>query len=177
MKKNPQHERYRRARFFLAVEGESEQSFIKWLDILANQNGLHIHLDCKNLGGGGYESMLEQCKKYKAIGSKAKQSILIVDTDRALRGDDGWSLERLKREAAKNKIEVCFQKPKFEGLLLRLFAGYEQRLELSATEANHQLLKLWPNYVKPEDAISLTKKFSLSDLFRAAQFDFELKRL
>lgn len=52
-----------RTRYFLAVEGESEQSFIKWLQNLADQNGLHVHLDCQPLGGGGYEMMLNNNEK------------------------------------------------------------------------------------------------------------------
>jgi hypothetical protein len=47
-----------RARFFVAVEGESEQSFVTWLQRLSDKE-LHIHLDSVLLGGGGFKSMLE----------------------------------------------------------------------------------------------------------------------
>ncbi|MFN7097214.1 MAG: hypothetical protein ACK4PR_06620 [Gammaproteobacteria bacterium] len=47
-----------RKRFFLAVEGDGEQSFVKWLQELSEQKKLHIHLDCQPLSGGGYSSML-----------------------------------------------------------------------------------------------------------------------
>ena len=40
----------KRVRFFVAVEGESEQSFLVWLQVLA-QKELHIHLDDVLLGG------------------------------------------------------------------------------------------------------------------------------
>jgi hypothetical protein len=48
----------KRARFFAAVEGESEQSFVAWLQMLS-QKDLHIHLDTVLLGGGGFKSMLD----------------------------------------------------------------------------------------------------------------------
>lgn len=33
-----------RKRIYIAVEGEGEQSFIKWLQQLCDQNDLHVHL-------------------------------------------------------------------------------------------------------------------------------------
>ena len=47
-----------RKRFFLAVEGESEQSFAKWIQELADEKDLNVHLQCDVLSGGGYSSML-----------------------------------------------------------------------------------------------------------------------
>ena len=70
---------------YCAVEGEGEQAFIKFLQILANKNGLHIHLDPEILNGGGYESMLANADRHRAKRnrSRAKASILLVDSDRA----------------------------------------------------------------------------------------------
>lgn len=58
----------RRTSFFVAVEGEGEQSFIAWLQRLSDRSGLHIYLDCHVLGGGGYKTMLAgavRCSKQK----------------------------------------------------------------------------------------------------------------
>ena len=57
-----------RTRHFFAVEGEGEQSFIKWIQELSDQNELHVHLDCEVLKGGGYKTMLKgaiRCQKRK----------------------------------------------------------------------------------------------------------------
>lgn len=56
-----------RTRFHAAVEGEGEQSFIKWLQNLSDQQGLHIHLDCQLIGGGGYKSMLNEAVKVSSF--------------------------------------------------------------------------------------------------------------
>jgi hypothetical protein len=32
-----------RKRIYIAVEGDGEQSFIKWLQLLCDENGLHVH--------------------------------------------------------------------------------------------------------------------------------------
>ena len=72
-----------RKRFYIAVEGEGEQSFIKWLQELADKCELFIHLDCQIIKGGGYKTMLHQtvkCRKYK---QDKKASILLVDKDRS----------------------------------------------------------------------------------------------
>lgn len=168
----------KRTRFFFSVEGEGEQSVIKWLQELADQNGLHVHLDCEVLKGGGYKTMLEDAIRYRKRKERqtAKKTILLIDSDRAERGDDGWSLPQLKQEALKNKIHVCVQNPNLEGLLLRLMPGKEN-LQPNVSNAYKQLRSLWPNYEKPADARTLAAKFSLNDLIRAARVDIELKTL
>ncbi len=97
-----------RKRIYLAVEGEGEQSFIKFLQQLSDQNSIHIHLDCEVLSGGGCKTMLERAVIYRSrrekTKGKAKNSILIVDTDRADKNDDGWSLEQLISEAKRDKV-------------------------------------------------------------------------
>jgi hypothetical protein len=100
-----------RARFFVAVEGDSEQSFIAWLQTLS-QKDLHIHLDAVVLGGGGFQSMLKKAIRMQKRGARIggyKHRFLIVDGDRAKHGD--WSIETLRRQAAKHKIIVCVQNP------------------------------------------------------------------
>lgn len=166
-----------RTRFFLAVEGEGEQSFIKWLQQLSDQNGLYVHLDCRPLNGGGYKAMLKNALHHRQRNErrKAKSSILLVDGDRAER-DDGWSLSKLKQEAFKQKLNVCVQNQNQEGLLLRMMPGKEY-LQPRAINAQKQLRNLWPDYQKPVDARTLAARFSLNDLLRVAQVDVELKNL
>lgn len=42
-----------RRRLFFAVEGDSEKSLVAWLQDLANEQGLYVHLDRYSLNGGG----------------------------------------------------------------------------------------------------------------------------
>lgn len=164
-----------RERIFIAGEGESEQSFVKWLQQLSNQQGLHIHLDCETLEGGGYKSMLEKTlrERKRKERHRARLSILLVDSDRDLRWDDGWTLPHLKEQATKHNIHLCVQSPNLEGILFRMLPNNE-RLQKSATNLHTQLCKAWPNYQKPADARTLAAKFSLNDLIRAAKADPEL---
>jgi len=169
-----------RKRIYFAVEGEGEQSFIKFLQQISDQNNIHVHLDCEVLSGGGYKAMLDRAIIYRSrkdkYKGKAKESILIVDTDRADKKDDAWSLEQLITEANKNDFTVCLQKPNLEGVLLRMLPGKEQ-LSPNASSAHKQLIKEWQHYQKPADSRTLMNKFSFEDLKRAAKSDTHLMNL
>ncbi len=167
-----------RRRAFYPVEGEGEQSFIKWLQILADQAQLNIHLDSKVLGGGGYKTMLEGARFYieRKNRKKSESCTLLIDVDRS-NHDDGWSLAKLITEAAKYNITICAQKPNLEGLFVRLFQSKENLQFSGSGDVKKELRKLWPDYKKPVNASILKRKFTLRDLWRAAKFDPELHRL
>jgi len=166
-----------RARYFVAVEGESEQSFIKWLQDLSRKR-LHVHLDSVPLGGGGFKSMLQKAvrlhERHRRIAGPYQDRFLMVDRDRAEQGD--WSIEKLRHEAAKYKITVCVQSPNHEGLLLRMMGGMEHDIP-DAASAEKRLKSRWPNYQKPVNAHALGRQFSLDDLLRVASVDSDLEAL
>jgi hypothetical protein len=166
----------RRASFFLAVEGKSEQSFVAWPQMLAEKR-LRIHLDAFSLGGGGFKSMLQKAVRQHQLRSEIvryQERFLIVDRDRAEQGD--WSIEKLNQEAAKHSIIVCAQCPNHEGLLLRMTPGME-RETADATSALTKLKNRRPNYRKPMNAHDLERKFLLDDLLRVASVDPDLQIL
>lgn len=166
-----------RARFFIAVEGDSEQSFVKWLQTLSERE-LHVHLDAAWLGGGGFKSMLERAVREHARRCKTRGEyqacFLIVDGDRADRGD--WPIQKLRLEAAKYKMTVCVQRPNHEGLLLRMMRGMEREIP-DAASAQAKLKSRWPSYQKPANAYTLGRQFSIEDLLRVANVDPDLETL
>jgi hypothetical protein len=167
-----------RTRFFLAVEGESEQSLVKWWQELAGQQGLHIHLECHPLSGGGFKTMLERAVSFRKRGvtkGAYKASFLVVDEDRAAAGD--WPISQLKQEAASQNITVCCQRPNLEGMLLRMMPGKENATFTGVSSASQQLVSAWPNYRKPVDARTLGSKYSLDDLKRVARIETDLHEL
>lgn len=169
----------KRTRFFFAVEGEGEQSFIKWVGQCSEEINMNLHLDCQVLGGGGYEAMLQRAGRYREIKDrfKAKTSILLLDADRADK-DDAWSVNKLKQEAKKFNFEAIFQCPNQEGVLLKMLLKDDIVPKNASSDYVHRsLVKLWPDYKKPVDARTLSAKFSLSDLQRVARTDMELQTL
>ncbi len=169
-----------RKRFFLAVEGESEQSFVKWVQNLADDSGLDVHLQCYVLAGGGYSSMLRDAAKRKAREENRKDrfkaAFLLLDEDRAQQPQPDWPIERLRSQAASKGLIFCGQRPKFEGLLLRMLPGRERTI-LSAASVDAQLPILLPGYRKPIDALYLAQKFTVDDLLRAAAVEPDLKQV
>jgi hypothetical protein len=103
-----------------------------------------------------------------------RAAFLLVDEDRAQQAD--WPVHRLRSEAAGVGLKLCGQKPKFEGLLLRMFPGRERVVPV-AVSVDEQLRALWPEYRKPMDARSLARKFTLDDLIRVARVEPELARV
>lgn len=170
----------KRTRIYLAVEGEGEQSFVKLLQEFANQRGLYVHLDCEVLGGGGYKTMLTKAvfcqQRVKRQKTNARASILLVDSDRSQKRDDGWSLEKLQQEAKLKKFHVCAQHPNQEGILFRMLPGNESK-QIDAAVAQRALKKAWPDYKKPSDFYSLASKYELEDLLRVAKIDKDLNEL
>ena len=104
-----------------------------------------------------------------------RERFLIVDSDRADRGED-WPIEKLREEAAKHKIIVCVQRPKHEGLLYRMMPGKERDIPTAAL-AESKLKAHWPSYQKPANAHDLDGHFSLDDLLRVATVDADLEIL
>lgn len=167
-----------RKRILFAVEGEGEQSLVKWLQQLADAQGMFLHLDCHVLRGGGYKTMFEDAKHFfkRKDKRKTEKSVLLIDEDRANLGDDGWHLSKLQQEAEPTNIIVCIQRPNLESIFLRMFPKKEN-LQPHPSNVERQLKKMWPEYKKPMDAFQLGKKFELDDLLRAAKADPELSKL
>jgi hypothetical protein len=169
-----------RTSFYIAVEGKSEQSFIKFLQQIADQNGVSVHLEAHPLNGGGYQSMLQNAEKHRKNHfrnrTKPEYSILLIDEDRAQTNEDSWTIERLKKEALREKFVVSLLSPNLEGLYYRMFEGNEKKQPDYANIRN--LLKAkWPEYKKNTDATTLMDKFNKNVLFEAAKYDDELKQL
>ena len=171
-----------RTRYFIAGEGASEKSFIAWLQNLANSKGICAYLEGRSLNGGGYNKLLKEAVHQRK--GKFAYSFLIVDSDRADRGDcpGDYSLKELMLEAAGHEIDVCVLKPNLEGLYLRMILNKKKlKIEESSLSSPSEVKRLmtdhWPAYKKPADALTLAQKFSLTDLHRAASHYKDLNNL
>lgn len=107
---------------------------------------------------------------------KYKASILIIDSDRGEKHEDGWTIPQLIAEASKEGINIYAQTPNHEGLLLRM-ASNNTRSAINAANARRQLQNIWPDYKKPLDARTLASKFKLENLLQVAQNDMGLQNL
>ena len=164
-----------RRRVFVGAEGQSERSFAAWLQHLCNESNLHLHLDIGVCGGGDSRVVVEFSGREKVRREREygryRAAFVLLDSD------------RLQRDIASGRsppdipgLDKVWLRPNLEGLLLRLHNG-EERTVRSAVEVGPALRRRWPDYDKPPAASLLSRRFSLTDLRRAASYDADLSLL
>ena len=168
----------RRRRIFIGAEGESERSFAKWLGRLCDEADLHVHLDVRVCGGGdsfavARYALKQYRERYKTYG-RFSAGLILLDADR-IEEDRSHGRDPLTAIGGE-RLSLVYLKPKIEGLLFRLYPGYENR-PVSAHDAERSLQQLWPEYVKPASANALGRRFKLDDLRRVSWHDADLRRL
>jgi hypothetical protein len=105
------------------------------------------------------------------MGDRFIEKALLLDQDMA-----GKNTERDKQAAEiaqVNALVLLWQRPDFEGLLLRHFPGHEQASP-PKEESIKLLKKLWPQYNKGQSASEIEKRLGIEDLKRACKFEHGL---
>lgn len=176
MRRRPTIER--RRRIFLGCEGESEQAYGAFLQRLADEIGIKVHILPINLRPAGDPLALAE-KAVKAFSREEKKGgffgkAIILDADRLNdpldRGQQ--ALHLLASEA----FTTVWQRPDHEGLLLRHFLGHEHDDPPRGASMN-ALRVQWPEYRKNMPALDLKRKLTLADVSRAASTMPELRHL
>ena len=161
---------------FIGVEGVSDRAFVRFLQNCCDEKALHLHLNTKPADGGDSVVVVEEAVRYlnRHPGRQdISARLVLLDSDRI--NQDKQAGRDAQSVASKEKLKLIFLHPNLEGLLLRLHEGYENRRIVNNAET--ELRKVWPEYSKQLTADELSRRFTLSDLQRAAQYDTELKRL
>lgn len=162
---------------FIAGEGQSERAFVRFLQRLCDEAGLHMYLDARPQGGGGSVAVIERAGRRlerNGSGREYQARLVLLDRDRIEAEPQEGVLAQAA--AAHYKLEIVFQDPNLEGLLVRLHTGQEQR-KIQAPDSESELRKLWPEYQKPPTAEQLRQRFTLDDVRRAAVHDQHLRTL
>ena len=163
--------------FFIAGEGQSERPFARFLQHLCDEAGLHVHLNIKPQDGGGSVAVVEQAGRWLKRNRSRREyraRLVLLDRDRIeVEPQEGI---RAQAVAARYELEIVFQDPNLEGLLVRLHKGQEQR-KIRAPDSESELRKVWPEYQKPPTAEQLRQRFTLDDVRRAATHDQYLRKL
>ena len=110
---------------FVGVEGPSDRAFAQLLRRACEDARLHVHLDVRAATGGDTVAVVEEAgrrlARHPGRRSIVKQ-IVLLDRDRLQRdirnGRDALAV------ASRWRLEIVFQDPNLEGLLLRLHPGY-----------------------------------------------------
>ena len=162
---------------FIGVEGKSDRAFARFLQRCCDGEDRHLHLDIKPGSGGDSVSVVEEAGRHLARHSAKRDigdKLVLLDRDRI--EADLKAGRDAQAAASRWNLKMLFQDPNLEGLLFRLYPGHEQR-RIMAGDAMAELRKVWPEYSKPPTADQLSRRFTLSDVWRAARYDEELQKL
>ena len=133
---------------FVGTEGRSDRSFVQFLQHCCEEAGLRVHLRVEPGSGGGSVAVVRNAARSlkrrfgrEDIGAK----LVLLDRDRVTQ--DEQEGHDAQAEATEAHLEIIFQEPNLEGVLLRLHEGHETR-PLWASDTKRALRKLWPDYDK-----------------------------
>lgn len=161
----------------MAVEGPSDEAFVKFLQGCCERAGVHVHLSASVAQGGDSLAVVEHAARQVARSSARSQfaaRLVLLDADRTER--DRQARRDATAAARRAGLQIVYVQPNLEGLLLRLHPGHERR-RVVARDAMSELRRLWDGYRKPPTAVQLKRRFALKDLTRAARHDGELQKL
>lgn len=163
---------------FIGVEGKSDRAFAQFLQVCCEREGLHLHLNVTTGSGGDSVAVVREAARRltRHPGRRdISHSLVLLDRDRY--AQDLQAGRDAQAVASRSKLEIIFQNPNLEGLLLRLHQGYESR-EIAAGNSMAELRKVWPEYSKSSlTADQLKRRFTVSNLRRATRYDEGLRRL
>ena len=162
----------------IGVEGRNDRAFAQFLQFCCDSEGLHLHLNVTTGSGGDTVTVVQEtARRLKIHPSRRDISHKLVLLDRDRHPQDVKAGRDAQAVASRSKLEIIFQNPNLEGLLLRLHQGHESR-EIAADNSITELRKVWPEYSKSSlTADQLKPRFTVSDLRRAARYDEGLRRL
>ncbi len=167
-----------RSRIYLGCEGASEVGYGQRILDLAGDAGLHIHIDTDDLGmrGGTPRSRIEiaiqRIRKKESTRNSFAHRAVLIDFDQI--DNNQQELSRVSRMAQEEGIQIIWQRPCHEALLLRHLSGCDDRRPPTTALAEAQLKIEWPEYRKPMNRARLAHRIGTAELRRAANVEPEL---
>jgi hypothetical protein len=160
-----------RRRIFIGCEGEGEQAYAALLQRIADDcQRPHIALDLQVLGGGDPLALVQaaiqkergQTKKHGGFRIKA----VFIDYDKI--GQAPARDREMHALAVANQLQLIWQRPCLEGLLLRHLPGCQGHRPPTSALAFNALQAEWPEYQKPMPARRLSTRIGITEIRAAA---------
>lgn len=164
---------------FVGCEGESEQAYAGLLQDLASEHGLHVHLNIEVLKAGDplarIELAIRKLANLKRTRGLYSDRFVLLDTDQLslspTRAQQAINL------AAEHGINIVWQDPCFEAVLLRHFQGRTTFRPPDNQATRTAILQAWPGYKKPMTRRELAGKLDLEAVVRAGRVENDLRQL
>jgi hypothetical protein len=146
---------------FWGCEGLSEENYAVFLNSLFKRNRIPVSLRKISLGKAGsvlakIHSAKKRLEVEKRKDTKFKDRYIVMDID--VIGDDSNQVNEAEREALRHKITILWQRPCFEGFLIKHFEEIKDRSPSNCRDAEVVLKTVWADFKKPESVQRLTQK-------------------
>jgi len=164
---------------FVGCEGLSECGYVGVVQDLVRDAGLPVHLIIQELAPGAgdplarVELAVRRIDHLRKTRTAPTDRFVFLDFDQAER--DAERAARAERLAADHNIQIVWQRPCFEAVLLRHIAGRAANRPPDTPKAARALLREWPDYQKPMTRAALSRKIDLAAILRAAAVEPELR--
>ncbi len=162
---------YRRIKrpVFIACEGKSELGYVRWLNRLADAQGVPVSITGRDMKGGGAGKIADRAARalLRSVGGPAmyEKRYLLMDRGRSARYRQEF--ERARQIAEKHSFSIIWQPICHECFLLKHFARTQDRQPPDARTCETALLAVWPAYRKGLDATEYEREISIEHLVRA----------
>ena len=162
---------YRRIKrpIFVACEGKSELGYVRWLNRLADAEGVPVSITGRDMKGGGAGKIADRAARalLRSAGGPAMYEKRYLLMDRGPSARYRQEIERARQIAGKHSFSIIWQPICHECFLLKHFAGTEDRNPPDASACEAALLAVWPAYRKGLDATEYEREISIEHLVRA----------
>jgi hypothetical protein len=166
-----------RVRIYLGCEGQSEQSYGKCLNAIADTLGLPLSLDCDVLGGGDPLFLVELAVRriHERVAKRGAflHRAIILDADKL--GNAPERDARIASLAQKHRIHLIWQHPCHEGFLLRHLPNQETMRPQTSELALESLMRIRPEYRKGMPAMELASWIHVQALRRVAAVEVDMR--
>ena len=161
----------KKAPIFFGCEGESEQAYGKFLNILAKKMDLKVHISTFVASPAGdafvvIQKSIRECKIRSENRDIFKAKIVLLDSD-TLPQIENRKRDKMYKMIKENKFIVIWQNPAHEGFLLKHFDGY-QNSNPSKRDSEMMLQKVWPEYRKNIPVDKIEKVLDIEKVIRAS---------
>ena len=162
---------YRRIKraVFVACEGKSELGYVRWLNRLADAEGVPVSIMGRDMKGGGAGKIADRAARalLRSAGGPAMYDKRYLLMDRGSSARYRQEIEQARQIAGKNSFSIIWQPICHECFLLKHFAGTEDRNHPDASACEAALLAVWPAYRKGLDATEYEREILIEHLVRA----------
>lgn len=164
---------------FFGCEGESEVAYGQILNDLLQDAGLPINLQVEALTPGAGDPLSRVQRTLKFIARRERQrvkyqtKVILMDSDQGPEAPN--RMREAKRIARAAGIEIIWQNPCHEALLLRHMPSCAARRPLDCNSARQSLEKIWSGYRKPMRRIQLSERVDLTAVRQAATVEPKLR--